>query len=239
MHSPSPCLSRTVGSVDSRIRSSDVGPSSWLAPTDSRTWPSSFATLTANRRRVRLFLAINLPSHQRRALFQATTALREAAPTLSWVREPLLHLTLKFLGDQPSEVAERVSTMIQAVASRHREVVMELGGVGAFPNFRRPRVVWMGVAAAPKLELLHHELEAGAAELGFDLDGRPFRPHLTLARVKPRVATLDMRRALARAAKGIHFFDETVVDAIDLMQSELSPSGATYKVLASAPLRGA
>ena len=113
---------------------------------------------------------------------------------------------------------------------------MSPGVIGAFPNFRRPRVVWMGVSPEPKLELLHHDVEAAAAKLGFEMDGRPFRPHLTLARVKPRSTEAEILRALARAAKHIEFTEELFVESIDLMQSDLSSAGARYRVLASAPL---
>ena len=185
---------------------------------------------------MRLFLAINVPDDVRRAVVDATAPLRAIAPALSWVREPQLHLTLKFLGEQPEDVADAVANAMTAVGAKHRPVPAELGGVGAFPNFRRPNVVWMGVSPEPKLELLHHDVECAAATLGFALDGRPFRPHLTLARVKPRRADADALRALARAVKQIDLVEEIVVDSVDLMQSELSSSGSRYRVLARAPL---
>ena len=169
-------------------------------------------------------------------MVEATTPLREVAPALSWIGEANLHLTVKFLGEQPPEAAPQVSVALRDVAVRHRAVAVELGGVGAFPNFRRPRVVWLGVSPDPKLELLHHDVEAAAAELGFEMDVRPFRPHLTLARVKPRAADVQTLRDLARAARQIHFTEELFVESIDLMQSDLSSAGTRYRVLASAPL---
>jgi RNA 2',3'-cyclic 3'-phosphodiesterase len=185
---------------------------------------------------VRLFLAINFPSGLRHAVIEATTPLRAVAPALGWIGEPNLHLTVKFLGEQSPDAASQVSTAMHDVARRHRGVGVELRGVGAFPNFRRPRVVWMGVSPEPKLELLHHDVESAAAKLGFEMDGRPFRPHLTLARVKPRSTDVETLRALARAAKDIEFAEELFVESIDLMQSDLSSAGARYRVLASAPL---
>ena len=61
---------------------------------------------------------------------------------------------------------------------------MVLQGIGAFPNFRRARVVWIGVEQEPRLELLHHDLELACEQEGFEVEGRPFRPHITLARVR-------------------------------------------------------
>src|SRR4051812_29843464 len=113
-----------------------------------------------------------------------TAPLRDSAPELSWVDESKIHLTLKFLGEQDESAIERVARAVDLVAYAHRSFDMRLGGVGAFPNFRRARVVWMGIAPEPRLELLHHDTEVACEELGFELEGRAFRPHLTLARVR-------------------------------------------------------
>jgi 2'-5' RNA ligase len=186
---------------------------------------------------VRLFLAINFAPEVRRAVAEAAAPLRDIAPALSWVREPQIHLTVKFLGEQPEEMAPRIADAIRTVGARNRVVDAEIGGIGAFPNFRRPRVVWIGVTPEPKLELLHHDVESACESLGFPLDGKPFRPHLTLARVKPRVANSATMRDLARAAKQVSFVEEVLIDTIDLMQSDLTTVGARYRLIASAPLR--
>jgi RNA 2',3'-cyclic 3'-phosphodiesterase len=185
---------------------------------------------------LRLFLAINLPEETKREIAAATTALRESAPELTWVRDSQLHLTIKFLGDQPAERLNEIQAAIAQVAERHRELTMELAGFGAFPNFRRARVVWMGVAQEPRLELLHHDVEVACDQLGVEMEGRPFRPHLTLARVKGNQPEERMRM-LARAAKGTEYSTDVVVRSIDLMQSDLTANGAQHTMLASASLR--
>jgi 2'-5' RNA ligase len=112
---------------------------------------------------------------------------------------------------------------------------MRLGGVGAFPNFRRARVVWMGVEHEARLELLHHDVEVACEALGFELEGRAFRPHLTLARVRDRTDVEELR-ALSRASKRIAFEEESPVESVDLMQSHLG-AAARYERLHTAPLR--
>jgi len=174
---------------------------------------------------VRLFLAINLPPEVRQEIVAATAQLRDMLPRLAWVREPLLHLTLKFLGEQPAERVDDIQAAIAKVATDHRELLMTLGGIGAFPNFRRARVVWMGVAHEPRLELLHHDVEMACERVGFELDGRPFRPHLTLARVRRAMDEGDAR-VLSRVAKQIDYQTDFIVRSIELMQSTL-PDGAT------------
>jgi RNA 2',3'-cyclic 3'-phosphodiesterase len=185
---------------------------------------------------VRLFLAINFPPAVRAEIVAATAPLRETAPELAWVKEPLLHLTLKFLDEQPEERLESIQAALAGVAARNREPLLTLGEIGAFPNFRRTRIVWMGVAQEPRLELLHHDIEVAFEALGFEVDGRPFRPHLTLARAKHRLPE-DRLRALARAAKGTEYRTDFIVHSIDLMQSTLGPGGPSYTTLVSAALR--
>ena len=94
----------------------------------------------------------------------------------------------------------------------------------------------MGVAQDPRLELLHHDVEVACGSIGFDVEGRPFRPHLTLARVKQ---PLDEERArlLARQAKRIDYRTDFIVRSIDLMRSDLSAEGPAYTTLVSAALR--
>ena len=186
---------------------------------------------------MRLFLAINLDPAVRRAIVEAAAPLRAIAPDLAWVREPQLHLTVKFLGEQSDDLASTLAEAMRSVGARNRTIDAEVGGIGAFPNFRRPRVVWIGVTPEPKLELLHHDVESTCETLGIPVDGKPFRPHLTLARVKPRSGDPRALRTLARAAEDIDYVEEIVITGLDLMASELTTAGSRYRVLASVPLR--
>jgi 2'-5' RNA ligase len=193
--------------------------------------------MKAFRSIVRLFLAINLTPEVRHTIAEAAAPLKALAPELSWVKEDKIHLTVKFLGEQPEEMAAKVTEAMRSVGTRNRTIDVEIGGVGAFPNFRRPRVVWIGVTPDPKLELLHHDVESACESLGLPVDGKPFRPHLTLARVKSRATDPRALRDLASAAKEVAYVEEVVIDAVDLMESELTTSGSRYRVIASTPLR--
>jgi 2'-5' RNA ligase len=114
---------------------------------------------------------------------------------------------------------------------------MNLGGVGAFPNFRRARVVWMGVESDPRLELLHHDLEVACGDAGFEVEGRPFRPHITLARVRAPLA-LDRARPFARAARRVAYAASEEVRALGLLESTLGSGGARYRRVHAASLGG-
>ena len=186
---------------------------------------------------MRLFLAISLDADTQRALYEAAAHMRNEAPDLSWTPEHKLHLTLRFLGDQPDAAAARIPAALDDVAGRHRPFDMELRRPGAFPNFRRARVVWMGVEPSPRLELLHHDVELACDALGFGVEGRPFRPHVTLGRVRGRAEETTMRR-LSRAARKVEFEDTARVASIDLMRSTLGSGGSTYDRMHAAMLGG-
>src|SRR6266566_5084094 len=108
---------------------------------------------------LRVFLALNLPEATRQALWRATAPLRDAGFPIRWVRPEGIHLTLKFLG----EVAEQRDPELAAALARTvrgaRALPLALGGFGAFPDFQRPLIVWVGVAPDPSLELLQNQVE--------------------------------------------------------------------------------
>ena len=185
---------------------------------------------------VRLFLAINPPVEVRREVRAATASLRAAVPEVAWANEDRLHFTLKFLGEQPEERLDAIEAALAGVTARHRELLMTVGDVGAFPNFRRARVVWIGVTPDPRLELLYHDVETACERIGFPIEGRPFRPHITLARVRNRLPE-PRTRELARGARAIHYCADFIVRSVDLMRSDPSAAGAAYTTLVSAALR--
>ncbi|HEV7990765.1 MAG TPA: RNA 2',3'-cyclic phosphodiesterase [Gemmatimonadaceae bacterium] len=186
---------------------------------------------------MRLFLAIELGDRVLDLLDQETAPLRTEAPDLSWTIREKRHLTLKFLGEVSAEAEARLIEAADRVAVRHRPLSMSIGGIGAFPNFRRARVVWIGVEQEPRLELLHHDLEIACEEAGFELDGRPFRPHITLARVRTPLP-VERARALARVARSVRVQTMEQVERITLFESTLAPSGAPYRRIHAATLGG-
>ncbi|CAA9327453.1 MAG: hypothetical protein AVDCRST_MAG40-1763, partial [uncultured Gemmatimonadaceae bacterium] len=91
--------------------------------------------------------------------------------------------------------------------------------------------------AEPRLELLHHDVETACAALGHPVEGRTFRPHVTIARVGPRAEAAPLR-ALAQAARGVHFRAEVEAASLDLMLSAPASGGPRYTRLATLPLAG-
>lgn len=190
--------------------------------------------LTAARR---LFVAIELPLPILRGIDEAIAPLRADIPEFAWTETEDCHITLKFLGDVEPDRADGLARMIDVLARAHRPFSIHLSHLGAFPNFRRARVVWLGVEAEPRLELLQHDLELAAEVHGFEIEGRAFRPHVTLARVKAPLDTDRMRR-LARAAREVDFSASVHVAELTLFESTLAPAGARYRRIHAATLGG-
>jgi len=186
---------------------------------------------------MRLFFAIELGDRVLDLLDQEVAPLQREAPDLAWTSREKRHLTLKFLGDVPEDAESKLIEAAEYAASRHRCMEMTIGEVGAFPNFRRARVVWIGVEQDARLELLHHDLELACERAGFEVEGRPFRPHITLARVRTPLP-VERARSLARAARSVRVRVTELVESITLFQSTLAPSGARYRRVHAATLGG-
>jgi 2'-5' RNA ligase len=186
---------------------------------------------------MRLFFAIELDDHLQDALDEAVLRLRAEAPELAWTARDKRHVTLKFLGDVEEAALPRLLQAADDTGSRGGAVDVTVREVGAFPNFRRARVVWIGVQQEPRLELLHHDLELACEREGFEVEGRPFRPHVTLARVRAALPRERMR-GLARVARSVRTSATARVDRITLLESVPTPAGARYRRIHSAVLGG-
>jgi RNA 2',3'-cyclic 3'-phosphodiesterase len=133
---------------------------------------------------MRLFAAVPIPEPARGQIAGLLARLREPAWPLRLVHEHGLHLTVKFFGEVPPGRLEVIEEAVRAAVPGTGTLPLRLAEVGAFPNFRRPRIIWVGLEAPPALELLQDRLERRAEAIGFAPEGTPFRPHVTLARVR-------------------------------------------------------
>ncbi len=194
----------------------------------------------------RLFIAVELPTPVVNALSDLRAQLVKIAPPRSvrWVRPEGIHLTLKFLGDTPADrrrdIERGMAQAAQAVAGR-APFSVTVGELGCFPNFSRPRVVWVGIGGAlDALHALRDAIEATIAPLGYPTESRAFSPHLTLGRVS-KSASRDEVAALGRALQQVKVgvLGEVAVDAISLIRSQLRPDGAVYTQLAHIQLEAA
>lgn len=196
--------------------------------------PQRSASRVANPA-TRAFIALNLPEADREALHAAAHPVRHAVESGAWVAAANLHLTLKFLGNVDEPPLASIGERLREIAAGHRPLTLDVGGAGVFPNFRAPRIVWLGVGQDARLELLYHDVERACEDLGFPVEGRAFRPHLTLGRLKTP-PDANARSRLREALRELTESRRVVVRTVDLMASRPGTGGSRYTVMSAAPL---
>ncbi len=184
---------------------------------------------------IRTFIAIELSADIQAGLNRVLKQLSPATKAVRWVPAGNIHLTLKFLGDTPVDKVEQLKKAAQEAASKFTPFEIQAGTLGAFPNPRRPRVIWIGVQAPEELSALAAEIETATIPLGFPSEGRPFSPHLTLGRVSHNAAQDEVYRLADVLAKTqVGSLGTARVNGVHLFRSDLRPTGAVYTSLFTA-----
>lgn len=188
--------------------------------------------------RSRIFVAVDVAAAVRSRAAGLQARLAQATANVRWVEPNHLHLTLVFLGETDNRDLPAVCRAVREVAGREPPFTVQVAGLGAFPNVRRPKVVWAGVTkGAEALRRLFARLEERLYALGcYRREERAYTPHLTLGRVRGEADGLALAPALARHAAwegGSFPVGEVVVYA-----SELTRDGPVYTVVGRAELGG-
>ena len=179
---------------------------------------------------IRSFLAIEPPEFYKFKLAEFIDSLQKKTSKTKWAKDSNLHLTLKFLGNQP---ADKIDALIPALIRGNLSLqpfCLTITNFGAFPGIRRPRVFWLGTAATPQNALidLRNWIEDSLEPLGFEKETKPFRPHLTLGRSKiPEDFKALWEYIDAHPFPSFSF----EVNQFVLMRSILKPTGAEYRIL--------
>lgn len=188
----------------------------------------------------RTFVALLLDETVRDNVAAEIERLRPLSRAVAWVPRQNLHLTLRFLGEQPESALEEVRGALTEAAARSTPFDLNLHGLGAFPGLERPRILWIGVAeGGAEARALQDRLDGALERRGHPREARPWHAHLTIGRVfDPRRWKRDsgpeLRQALMQASH--RRFGCLRVGAISLMRSDLHPSGARYSEMSAAPL---
>ena len=188
---------------------------------------------------LRAFLAAELPPNLQDAIQTATAGLRRTlgAELVRWVPARNVHLTLKFLGDVSPASLDLIKHMLETEAGKHEPFDAAVEGFGCYPNARKPRILWVGLEAPPRLASLHHDLNAAAARLGYPAEDRDFSPHLTIGRVRQNATATEVQKIRAEVEHvQLGNLGTTRVDSIHLFKSDLLPTGSVYTKLFTAQL---
>jgi RNA 2',3'-cyclic 3'-phosphodiesterase len=177
---------------------------------------------------IRSFLAIEFPEEILKGIVVVQDRLKSRIyGDIRWVRPEGIHLTLKFFGDIPPGDVANISSVVEKAAAGVDPLALAIGGTGVFPDLRRPRVLWLGMTGdVERLLILQRELEGELQRIGFPREERPFRPHLTLGRIRSSRGMADLAKVLekGRAYDAGRF----VAAGLSLFRSELTPRGALY-----------
>ncbi len=185
---------------------------------------------------LRSFIAVELPNDIHDSLQELQNNLKDSMPDVRWTKYGNIHLTLKFLGNvEPSKV-DKISISIQNVANEFFPFTMSLARVGAFPNSRKPSIIWVGVEeGAEKIVEIANRIESSMEKLGFHREKRPFKPHLTIGRIRELKHPAVMAKSLENNEIGE--IGKFRVEKLSFIKSQLDPSGSIYTTLSEALLR--
>ena len=184
---------------------------------------------------MRLFVALDIPENVCSALAALVNRLRAACPEARWVRMEGVHVTLKFIGEVPTEKLDVIKAAFATVPGR-APISLNFEGLGFFPSERRPRVLWAGISCGPELAALAEAVEMALAPAGIPREDRAFSPHLTLARFATPAGLAALHAAIEKA--GPLDFGATAAKEFHLYQSVLKRGGAEYTRLATYSFTG-
>lgn len=183
---------------------------------------------------IRSFIAIELPQEIIETIEKLQDRLRKYGLNIRWMRSKNIHLTLKFLGNISEGDVTPITSVLKTIADNMTPFQLMGKGIGIFPGISHPRVIWLGMSGhVETLKKSQLRVEEGLEPLGFPKEGRPFRAHLTLGRVK---GNLDKRILLEVIEQFSNFeSDSFTVNSIILFRSDLRRNGAVYTKLAEVP----
>ncbi len=193
---------------------------------------------------MRLFVALDLDESIRDRIRLFMDGVRNFAPDVRWVRPESLHVTLKFIGEKPSESVNELKSALSTIPATPFSITFQ--GYGFFPTSKSPRVFWIGMQAGPELAKLALSIDGASAALGIPKEEHSFTPHLTLARAgsgAPRRQKGDspnrnfQRLQEKLAALPTPEFGTMTAHGFFLFESELGRGGSRYKKLAGFPLK--
>jgi 2'-5' RNA ligase len=183
---------------------------------------------------MRTFIAVELPENIKKKIEELQAPLKRTNAFVSWVKPENIHITLKFLGEVPEEKINEVFSATEAALKETKKFKMNLKGTGAFPDFRRPRVIWIGTGkGGEELSNMSTKIEEEMEKIGFPKENRKFSPHFTIGRVKSPKGI----EKLMELVKSTDFETEDIeVNEVTVMKSQLHPAGAIYTPLKKIPL---
>ncbi len=176
---------------------------------------------------IRAFIALEFDKEIQEELKRIQILLkRKIKGHISWVKTGNIHLTLRFLGNINTAQSIQIQEIISGICLKNEKIKIKLGSLGVFPNFNKPRVLWVAInEGAEKISFINSYLEKDLQKINFPNEEKPFHPHLTLARIKHLESIANIEQIIQEAApQEISSYIEKIV----LFKSTLTTRGAIY-----------
>jgi 2'-5' RNA ligase len=189
---------------------------------------------------LRVFIAIEIPFLIQNAIYRLTTRLRQEYPSpgIRWVPINNIHLTLKFLGEVPSQNLDILARSLDFEIKRLEPFSIPFSETGVFPNAKKPRIIWIGLNYLPGLADLISIIESTSSGLGYHTEERPFSPHITLGRVGESFPPTSYQKLLLDlSVVDISSINPVIINSIKVFKSDLKPKGPEYTVIHSIPFK--
>jgi len=178
---------------------------------------------------MRLFIAISLNSQLQQELTELQEKFR-VRKGIRWVKPQNIHLTLNFLGEVDEQRIPLIKEVMQRATRGVFPFLLSFGGLGAFPNLKAPRVIWLGLKSEKEVVSLQQRLEKELSRIGFSPEKRKFQPHLTLGRVKFLENKKEFVKRMQESEQA-SLSSKLRVDKIELIESKLTPQGPIYSLV--------
>ena len=191
---------------------------------------------------LRAFIAVELPVPTREDIQKQIVRLQQTLgdDLVRWIPVHNVHITLKFLGSVAATHVDFLKQMLRQEADAYTGFDLQIGGLGAFPNSKRPHILWLGLHAPASLFSLQQGIETAAGRLGYQKEDRAFSPHLTIGRVRPNIPLAEIQK-MGPLIDSVQLGNIATarVDSVHLFKSDLKPSGSIYTKLHSVQLKTA
>ena len=179
----------------------------------------------------RIFIGFDLSDAAKAACSSHIDGLRQKFPEVrvGWEQPEKLHITLKFLGNTPTDIHSQLEARVNEIAEKHAPFKLRLLRSGVFPRPSRPRVLWIGTEDRPPvIQPLYGELEAACETFEYPRDEKAFRPHITIGRIRDPYAAAELAEAhLEKKIEPVEF----EVSEIVIYESKLQSTGSVYSTV--------
>ena len=187
----------------------------------------------------RSFVALEIPPQIQTAIARKISPLVQhyPKPLIRWVEPNNYHLTLQFLADRTTEELDYLAESFHEKVSKIHQFVIRFLKLGTYPNFKKPKVIWVGIDVPPELSQMYRKIETICSSNYFPINSRDFSPHLTLGRIRDTKPLPDhMKFENELSSISFDSIEPVDISEVKIFKSDLRPSGPLYTVVHRIPL---